>query len=129
MVDSGAGCNAAKRSKDIAKYKVKPGSKRRRCVLADGKEIVSEGVVYVEVDIQGERHVIPFDDLPVECPIISVRRIVRKGNLVKFKKAGGYIYNKATKKKLYFVEKNGVYFIRVKVVDPEESPVFSRPGR
>ena len=49
----------------------------------------SEDVVDVKVDIEGETHVIEFDDLPVECPIISVRKIVHKGNKVVFKRKGG----------------------------------------
>ena len=131
MMDSGAGCNAAKRKKEFPKYQIKNGSKKRRCVLADGTEIRSEGVVEVRAEIEGEEHIIPFDDLPVECPIISVRRIVRKGNIVKFKKDGGYILNASSGRKLRFVERNGVYYIKLKVLEPEEpeSPVFSRPGR
>ena len=35
-------------------------------------------------------------------PIISVRKVVKKGNAVKFKDGGGYIMNIATKKKLRF---------------------------
>ena len=58
-----------------------------------------------------------FEDLPVECPIVSVRKVVKKGNIVKFKDNGGYIMNIATKKKLRFIERSGVYFHR----DPSRS--------
>ena len=108
MMDSGAGCNAAKRDKEFPRYQIKKGSKKRQCILADGTEIKSEGIVEVRAEIEGEEHVIPFDDLPVECPIISVRRIVHKGNVVKFKKDGGYVLNASTGRKLRFVERNGV---------------------
>ena len=52
-------------------------------------------------------------------------------DIVKFKKDGGYIMNASSGRKLRFVERNGVYYIKLKVLDPEEpeSPVFSRPGR
>ena len=46
MMDSGAGCNAANRQKEFPKYQIKNGSKKRQCVLADGTEIRSEGVVW-----------------------------------------------------------------------------------
>ena len=84
-------------------------------------------MVDVEASIQGENHSIEFDDLPVECPIISVRKIVRKGNKVVFKKKGGYILNEKSGKRLDFIEMNGVYFIKILVHPPAED--FPRPGR
>ena len=64
----------------------------------------------------------------MECPIISVRKVVKKQNIVTFKDGGGYIYNKQTGKKLRFVERNGVYFIKIKVLDPPENEACSEPG-
>ena len=55
------------------------------CVLADGREIPSKGLIEVNVIVDGEEHIIPFEDLPVECPIISVKKVVKKKNVVKFK--------------------------------------------
>ena len=104
MMDSGAGCHAAWAKKAFARHKRRKGKQVRRCVLADGTPMESEDVVDVKVDIEGETHVIEFDDLPVECPIISVRKIVHKGNKVVFKKKGGYILNIKTGKKLHCVE-------------------------
>ena len=80
----------------------------------------SSEVVDVLVDIDGEAHTIDFDDLPVECPIISVRKIVRKGNKVVFQEKGGYILNETTRNKLNFTEKQGVYFIKLHVRPPTE---------
>ena len=63
---------------------------------------------------------IEFGDLPVECPIISVKKIVHKGNKVVFQEKGGYILNVATRKKLRFIEKRGVYFIKIRVHPPDD---------
>ena len=57
-----------------------------RPVLANGAPMESDEVVDVKVGIQRQHHEIEFDDLPVECPIISVRKMVRKGNKVVFQK-------------------------------------------
>ena len=84
-------------------------------------------MVDVKASVQGQTHEIEFDDLPVECPIISVRKIVRKGNKVVFEERGGYILNKATRKRLIFTEKHGVYFIKIMVHPPDED--FHRLGR
>ena len=43
---------------------------------------------------------------------------------------GGYILNTVTKKKLRFVERNGVYFIKLKILETSEKKMsgFARPG-
>ena len=59
--------------------------------------------------------------------IISVQKIVRKGNKVIFEDEGGYILNVKTGKRLNFVEKHGVYFIKIMVLPPDED--FHQQGR
>ena len=92
----------------------------------------AKGICNVTALVEGEEHMIPFEDLPVECPIISVRKVVKKGNIVKFKDNGGYNINIANKKKLRFIVRNGVYFIKIPVVPPtdiegNQGSGFSRP--
>ena len=127
MMDSGAGCHAAKADEAFPSHKKRKGKRTRKCVLANGEPMESDEVVDVKVTIDGETHVIEFDDLPVECPIISVRKIVHKGNRVVFQEKGGYILNVVTRKKLHFIEKHGVYFIKIMIQPPDED--FHRPGR
>ena len=81
-------------------------------------------------EIDDETHVVPFEDLPVEYPIISVKKIVMKKKVVTFRDGGGYIFNTVTRKKLRIVERNGVYFIKLKILEPSEkkTSVFARPG-
>ena len=69
--------------------------------------------------MDGHKVPITFSDLPVQCPILSVRRIVRRGNKVVFNLDGGYIKHKATGNKMYFVEREGIYFIKMKILDAE----------
>ena len=38
----------------------------------------------LNVTLAGEDHILPMDDQPLEMPILSVRKIVRKGNCVTF---------------------------------------------
>ena len=90
----------------------------------------SKGVIEVEAEIDDETHMIPFEDLPVECPIMSVKKIVKKKSVVTFKDGGGYILNTVIKKKLRLVERNGVYFIKLKILEPSEKKMSgsARPG-
>ena len=105
---------------------------KQQCVLADGTESTSNGICEVAALVEGEENLIPFEDLPVECPIISPRKLVKKGNIVKFKDGGGNIMNIATKKKLRCIKRNGIYFIKIQIVSPKDieenqGSGFSRP--
>ena len=113
MIDSGAGCNAAGAKKEFGAHRVKSVKHKQQCVLADGTDITSKGICEVAALVEVEEHLIPLDDLPVECPIISVRKVVKKRNILKFKDGGGYIMNIETKKKLRFIKRSGVYFIKI----------------
>ena len=96
------------------------------------------GYVNLNVSIAGEDHILPMDDLPLEMPILSVRKIVCKGNSVTFRDGGGHIKNVKTGKRLSFVERQGVYFNNVQVKAPSPGKAsegfnpmsgLSRPGR
>ena len=76
MMDSGAGC--ANRKTDLSNFQTKTTKNPMRCVLANGREIQNRGIIEVKAEIDDETHIIPFEDLPVECPIISVKSIVKK---------------------------------------------------
>ena len=84
----------------------------------------------MEAEIVDETHVIPFEDMPVECPILSAENIVKKKNVVTFRDGGGYIVNTVTSKKLRFVERNGVHLIELNMLEPREKNVSgsARPG-
>ena len=121
MMDRGAGCLAADAKKEFPLHKRRKGKHVRKCVLANGDPMESDEVVDIKVGIQGQNHEIEFDDLPVECPIISVRKIVRRGNRVIFQEKGAYILNETTQKRLTFIEKHGVCFIKILVHPPHEN--------
>ena len=53
-----------------------------------------------------------------EVPILSVRKIVKKGNDVNFQKGQGTIVHRTTGRTLRFNEHDGVYFLKIKVPDP-----------
>ena len=141
MVDSGAGTDGAKCQNIFPEDKVQEYPANRpgpRCVAANGAPLENGGYVNLNVSIAGEDHILPADDMPLEMPILSVRKIVRKENYVAFRNGGGYINNVKSGKRLHFVERQGVYFIKVQVKAPSPGKAtdgfkpmsgFSRPGR
>ena len=141
MVDSGAGTNHAKCKLLFPDYKIqdypadRPGP---RCVAANGAPLENGGYVNLNVSIAGEDRILPMYDLSLEMLILSVRKIVRKGNYVTFRDGGGYIKNVQSGKRLYFDERQEVYSIKVQVKAPSPGKTsegfkpmsgFSRPGR
>ena len=141
MVDSGAGTNGVECKKFFPDYEIKdyPGNRPGpRCVAANGAPLENGGYVNLNVVIDGEDHVLPMDDVPLEMPILSVRKIVRKGNYVAFRDGGGYTKNVKTGHKMRFVERQGLCLIKVQVKAPSPGKAseswkptadFSRPGR
>ena len=77
-------------------------------------------VIDKETDIDCEfgnhKMSIVFADLPVQCPILSVRRIIKKGNGVVFNDAGGFIEHTVTRRRIDFIEREGVYCIKMNIV-------------
>ena len=74
MMNSGAECYAADAKKEFGAHRVRSVKQKQQCVLTNGTDITSTGSCKVTALVEGEEHLIPFEDLPVECPIISVRR-------------------------------------------------------
>ena len=129
MVDSGSQPNVADIPKEFPKHNVRisEGQKSGLCYkAADGSLIPNLGesdIVHVEPD--GEQYTFTFQNAKVHCPILSVRYLVTRDCTVTFHRDGGHILY-PTGKKLSFVNKDGVFFIALNVLDPE--PGFARQG-
>ena len=91
MMDPGAGCNAADAKKELGAQHVKSVKHKQQFVLADGTEITSNGICGDTALVENEKQLIPFEGPSFECPIISVRKVVKKGNIVKLE--DGKIHN------------------------------------
>ena len=67
------------------------------------------------VELDGQTVTIKLSKLPVQCPIFSVRKMVKRGNMVVFQYQGGYIVHKVTGRKINVVDRDGVYFVRIQL--------------
>ena len=50
--------------------------------------------------------------------LLSVRKMIKRDNSVKFRDGGGWIQNSKTGAKIHFYEHEGVYFLKLKVKTP-----------
>ena len=97
-------------------------TKRKRCIAATGGEMLIESEIELCCELDGHQMAVMFADLPVQCPILSVRCIIRKGNDIVFTEDGGYIQHRTSRRKIDLVEREGVYFIKMKILDGVNSP-------
>ena len=149
MLDSGSAPNVADVPKHFPGHPVRESKAQRKGVKyvdASGGQIPNEGeTCLVHRDEKQGDFGFVFQNGKVHCPILSVRKMVRRGCRVTFKRGGGII-RYADGRKLRFVERLGVFFVNLNVLDPdvaknslafikgpdeqdEPEPVFSRPER
>ena len=74
---------------------------------------------------------VTWSHMKVKCPILSVRCLVDDGHDMWVRKGGGVIRHTETGKELLFFEHAGVYYIKMKIHEPDTlttEPLFSRRG-
>ena len=132
LVDSGSGVDGADLSSICPGLHIDESPNKIVCETANGEEMIASKVAYVRVALDGQECNIPMSDLPLKMPIISVRQHVGpRKHSCRIQQGGGYFRNLATRAKSRFVEREGVYFIRLKVlsnVPRENCQLFGRQG-
>ena len=113
MADSGAGVsgmNVTERASSFMRF-VQQAAKRNKCIAANGGEMLTDNKIELRCELDGHEMNAKFADLSIQCPIPSVRRIIRKGNDIDFTEDGGFIQHRTSRRKIDFVEQEGAYFI------------------
>ena len=72
--------------------------------------------------VDGVPVTIPFTNMKVKTPVASVRRFINTGNTVTFYEGGGSIVNNDTGAKVEFIEKDGVYFLKLRIKEGKVDP-------
>ena len=84
MVASGAGVPGINVDRHCPRlrHKLREASKKFKCVTANEGQMVFDK----EIELDGQPATVKSSKLPVLCPILSVRKIGEKGNMVVFQK-------------------------------------------
>ena len=100
---------------------------------------MNRGKVTVSGTADSQKISIPFQDMDVELPIVSVRKCVKAGKDVRFFEDGGELRDRATGKTIRIYELDGTYYMKMNVDLPESRDLlldkvkvptpFHRPGR
>ena len=131
-VDSGAVVQVLGAQKEVPKHPVqvsKAQAKGTEYVAANGARIANEGKVKLKaVTEEGvELPEMTWQNAKVSMPILSVRRLVRKGSRVEFAGEGGTIYL-PDGNEIKFFEKIGVYMIHLYIQPPDGGEGFGGLG-
>ena len=127
MIDSGSFTHAINADVHLPGNEVSPPGpkeKKRRAETACGGLLDIKGTVRVGAEVNGHELNIKFCHMDVNTPIISVRKLVKDGYEIFICKGGGFIRHSTTGKLLYFMEHQGVYYMKLKI----QGAGFHRPG-
>ena len=125
MVDSGSGIDGFCASEIAPDVPLTESVERTTCITANGEEMVADKEALCSVELDGQLVDIPFKDLPLTMPILSMRRHIHRGHSCRISHGGGYFRNLISRRKTRFVEKDGVYFVKMRIKGPSSTMVAS----
>ena len=93
--------------------------------------MVNKSRCLIKGQVQDQQFLVAFKDMEVELPILSVRKIVKKKNDVRFPQQGGTIRSQGAGQTIKFYEHDGVYVLKFLITLPNDNTGqlgFVRPG-
>ena len=137
MVDSGSFLHAINAEVDLPGHAIEAiegKDKARSAETACGAILKRLGIVRTAGLVDGETVNVKWNHMKVKTPILSVRQLVRDGHEVYINSTGGWIKNLENGKIIHFFEFQGVYYLKMKIAQPnprpdtESEPLFSGRG-
>ena len=149
LLDSGSSMDAANIEEEFPAYAslATQGSEQDvgdAATSACGGVIVNNGKVTVNANVTDKNgkvidFPIPFNNMNVQLPILSLRNTMKRGHTARLNEKGGYLRSLMTGTRIPVHVKEGVYFLKVKILRPPSEPDvppppipepgFARPGR
>lgn len=136
LVDSGSTINAAwinEHFPECLQHLISAEAQTRDegATTAGGQELKNEGRCRIETTVDGHDFPVPFQNMRVDVPILSVRKYVKAGLTFDCSEEGGYMESRTNGKRFRFIESDGAFWIKMKVTPPSaDDPMkgFARPG-
>ena len=131
LVDSGCGNHAAHKKKHFKGVAVTPSKGQKKgqvFILADETEMANEGEKLVTFRTEeGVKCSTVFQMTNVSMPIFSVRKLA-KTHIAMFDRDEGYFEHKITGQRTRFFSMNGVYYMRIRVIPPDNLKSVAKAG-
>ena len=130
MVDSGAGANVARR--EHFKHSKPVKAPKISLTVANGEVLPNKGARAVTCyDRAGFKKTRVFYEAPVEMPILAVTELAQEGDIgseVRFRLSDGEILDTQSGRKVPFVKRMGVYFMKVYFPKETNAPPMNNQG-
>ena len=124
MIDTGSFTHAINARKQLPAHTVEAVDEEMRGKVAEtacGGILKVLGSVTVSATVDDTPVCVRFNDMDVQCPILSVRRLCMDGHDVYLNYDGGYIENLESGKRIPFFEMDGVYCTKLEIQQPPAS--------
>ena len=123
LVDTGSSIHAADVEIHFPQYvdKVKESAASRRghaATSAGGHKLVNMGKFTVEAVTDGQDVRVPFNNMKVKLPILSVRQMMSKGSVMTLTETDGKIQNERTGQTINFSVYDDLWFMKFKIKPP-----------
>ena len=127
LVDSGSSINAADATVHFPSYvnKVRQTGAQKRgegATTAGGHHLRNEGKFVVDAVIDGQNFQVPFTNMKVKLPILSVRHMMTRGSQMLHTDTGGVIHNPMTDQAIKLIVHDGLWFAKMKVKGERNPP-------
>ena len=134
MADTGSTLNGMGVRTEIPGYAklVKPVSNSDRgsgAETACGARVQIDGEIPLTGHIDDNLHTIVFKDMNVTTPIASMIQAVKKGYTLTISEDGGTITNRNTGKLVRLHERQGVYFLKMKLLPAHSQSRHTNPSK
>ena len=140
LVDTGSNIHAADVETHFPDYvdSVRETAASRRghsATAAGGQKLFNLGRFVVHGHTDGQDVRIPFNNMKVKLPILSVREMMSKGSRMTLTETGGIIENREKKQAINFIVHDDLWYVKLKVKPPpandqpeSRSSLFGRQG-
>ena len=133
LVDSGSSVHVVDAKKTFPGLKIDaPPSGHQGFNVANGVRIPHNGFVQTQArTAEGHEYNIRWRNSDVAMPILSTHELARNKNTLEYDEDEGWIKNKITGDKTHFIQREGVYFVKLMFPKSQAEPpskTFGRPG-
>ena len=122
MMDSGAANHVCDPVKHFGVFKLHTDNPGRKFVTATGEVVENKGEKRVRVQTtEGSVCNITFQCADVDMAVLSTRKLCQSGHEVLYQENGGLIIDTKSGQTTRFVQRGGVYYVKLRVLRPSEA--------
>jgi hypothetical protein len=126
LVDTGSSIHAADVDVHFPQYakSVRQSAASRQghsATSAGGHKLVNRGKFTISAETDGQNVKVPFNNMKVKLPILSVRQMMSKGSVMTLTEVDGKIHNARSGQTIHFAVHDDLWYMKFKVKPPTQA--------